>query len=37
VERIPNRDPERMAHALAGWQERRTDAGVLDPYTIDFL
>jgi predicted nuclease of predicted toxin-antitoxin system len=34
---LPNRDPERMAHALADWQAERVERGGLAPYTIDFL
>ena len=34
---LPNADPERMAHALAGWCVKREEVGGLEPYTIDFL
>jgi predicted nuclease of predicted toxin-antitoxin system len=34
---LPNSDPERMAHALAGWHAERADHEKLAPYTIDFL
>ncbi len=34
---LPNRDPERMAHALAEWHAQRAERGGLPSYTIDFL
>jgi hypothetical protein len=33
----PNRDPQKLAHALLDWNGARREKGGLAPYTIDFL